>query len=165
MAKESSFDVVSEPDLAELINALDQTRRETATRYDFRGHDIVIEWDAAQYKIRLDSPAGMVLDSLQNVLGERMARRGVSLRFLEFGEPEPHGMDRATVVVTVKKGIETSQAKNLQKAIRAMGLKVDAQIQGDAIRVSGKSKDDLQAVMQGLRAQDFGIDLAFVNLR
>ena len=61
MAKESSFDVVSEPDLAELINALDQTRRETATRYDFRGHDIVIEWDAAQYKIRLDSPAGSSL--------------------------------------------------------------------------------------------------------
>lgn len=165
MAKDSSFDVVSEPNLSEVLNAIDQVRREVTTRYDFRGHNITVDWDGSQSIIRLDAPAGMVMESLIHVLEERMARRGVSLRFLEVGNPEPHGMDRATVEVTIKKGIETSQAKSIQKVIRSLGVKVDAQIQGDAVRVSGKSKDDLQTVMQSLKQQDFGIELGFTNYR
>ncbi|NMP23596.1 YajQ family cyclic di-GMP-binding protein [Sulfobacillus harzensis] len=165
MPKESSFDVVSEPDWSEVLNAIDQTRREANTRYDFRGQDIEIDYDAANHVITLDAPEGMVMDSLKTVLGEKMARRSVSLKFLDFGPVESHGMSRARVSVTIKSGIETDLAKKIQKAIRGLGLKVEPQIQGASLRVSGKSRDDLQAVIQFLKGQDFGIELAFTNFR
>ena len=156
---------MSEPDWSEVLNAIDQTRREVGTRYDFRGHDITVEYDQSKHVIALDAPEGLVMDSLRTVLGEKMARRQVSLRFLEFGNTESHGMSRARVSVTVKSGIETDVAKKIQKAIRGLGIKVEPQIQGDAIRVSGKSRDDLQAVMQFLKGQDFGLELVFTNFR
>lgn len=165
MAKESSFDVVSSPDLSELQNALDQARREVVTRYDFRGHDVSITWDASAWRITLDAPSGMVMDSLQTVLTDKMAKRGVALRFLEFGNAELHGMERATLPITVKNGIETPKAKEIQKAIRGLDAKVDVQIQGDALRVTSKNKDDLQKVIQSLKSQDFGIELSFTNYR
>ncbi len=165
MPKESSFDIVSSPDVSELQNALDQTRREVATRYDFRGHDVSVTWDAARWLITLDAPSGMVMDALQSVLTDKAAKRGVALRFLEFGKPELHGMERATVPVTVKNGIETPKAKEIQKAIRALDAKVDVQIQGDALRVTSKNKDDLQKVIQWLKSQDFEIELTFTNYR
>ncbi len=165
MAKDSSFDIVSEPDWSEVLNAIDQTRREAGTRYDFRGQDITIDYDQAKHVITLEAPEGMVMDSLRTVLGEKMARRQVSLKFLEFGEVERHGMSRARVQVTLKSGIETDVAKKIQKVIRGLGLKVEPQIQGDALRVSGKNRDDLQAVIAFLKTQDFGIELAFSNYR
>lgn len=165
MAKDSSFDVVSEPDWSEVLNAIDQTRREVSTRYDFRGHDIHIDYDAASHIITLEGPPGMVMESLQTVLGEKMAKRKVSLRFLEFGEVQAHGMNRGRQSVTLKSGIATDVAKKIQKAIRSLGLKVNAEIQGDSVRVSGKNRDDLQAVIQALKAEDFGLELAFVNYR
>lgn len=165
MAKDSSFDVVSEPDWSEVLNALDQTRRETQTRYDFRGKEVVVDYDQAQHVITLDAPEGMVLDALRTVLGEKMARRNVSLKFLEFGAVESHGMQRARLAVTIKAGIEADVAKKIQKAIRGSGIKVEAQIQGEAIRVNGKNRDDLQAAIQFLKGQDFGIELNFTNYR
>lgn len=165
LAKESSFDIVSEPDWSEVLNALDQVRRETETRYDFRGKEIQVEWDQANHQIRLDAPSGMVMESLKTVLGEKMARRQVSLRFLDYGDEEPHGMDRARMTVTIKKGIDTADAKKIQKAIRALPAKVDVQIQGEALRVSAKNRDDLQAVIQHMKAEDFGIELVFNNYR
>lgn len=165
MPKDSTFDVVSEPDWSEVLNAIDQTRREASTRYDFRGHDVTIDYDQSGHVISLDAPEGLVMDSLRTVLGEKMAKRSVSLRFLEFGQPESHGMARQRVVVTVKSGISTDVAKKMQKAIRGIGVKVEPQIQGEAIRVSGKNRDDLQAVIQFLKTQDFGIELVFTNFR
>lgn len=165
MAKESSFDIVSSPDLSELQNALDQTRREVATRYDFRGHEVTVTWDSAAWLITLDAPSGMVMDALQGVLTDKMAKRGIALRFLEFGKPELHGMEMATLPVTIKNGIETPKAKEIQKAIRALDAKVDVQIQGDALRVTSKNKDDLQKVIQWLKGHDFGIELTFTNYR
>lgn len=165
MAKDNSFDIVSEPDISEVLNAIDQTRREALTRYDFRGHEVSVQWDAEQRTIQLDAPAGMVLDALLRVLQEKMAKRGVSLRFLEVSDPVPHGMDRARQTVTLKKGIDTVQAKAIQKMVRGLGLKVDVQIQGESVRVSGKSKDDLQAVIREVKAHDFGIELSFTNFR
>lgn len=156
---------MSEPDWSEVLNAIDQTRREVGTRYDFRGHDITVDYDQAKHVIALDAPEGLVMDSLRTVLGEKMARRQVSLRFLEFGDTESHGMSRARISVTVKSGIETDVAKKIQKAIRGLGVKVEPQIQGDAIRVNGKNRDDLQAVMQFLKGQDFGLELVFTNFR
>jgi len=165
VAKESSFDIVSEPDWSEVLNAIDQTRREVGTRYDFRGQNVTLEYDQAKHVVTLDAPEGMVMDSLRTVLGEKMARRNVSLKFLEFGELESHGMSRARLDVTLKAGIETEMAKKIQKAIRGLSVKVEPQIQGDAIRVSGKNRDDLQVVIQFLKSQDFGIELAFSNFR
>lgn len=165
MAKDSSFDVVSEPDFAEVANAVDQTRREAGTRYDFRGHGVTVEWDAKTLTIRLEAPAGMVMDALVSVLQDRMARRNVSLKFLEVGAPEPRGIERAAVLVKVRRGIETAAAKAIQRAVKEAGIKVETQIQGDAVRVSGKNKDDLQRVIQLLKARDFGIELNFVNFR
>ena len=165
MAKDNSFGVVSEPDWGELTNAVDQTRHEVASRYDFRGQDVEVAYDRKQQHIVLDAPAGMVMDSLVTTLEQRCARRGVSLRFLDKQEPERHGMDRARLTIRIKSGIETEVAKKIQQAVRALKLKVDTQIQGDALRVSGKNRDDLQAVIRGLEAQDFGIELAFTNYR
>ena len=165
MAKDSSFDVVSEPDWSEVLNAIDQTRREAGTRYDFRGQDIEIDYDQAKHVITLDAPEGLDMESLRTVLGEKMARRQVSLKFLEYGDVESHGMARARVRITIKSGIETDVAKKIQKAIRGLGVKVEPQIQGDALRVSGKNRDDLQGVIQFLKTQDFGIELAFTNFR
>lgn len=165
MAKDNSFDVVSEPDWGELTNAVDQTRHEVASRYDFRGQDVEVAYDRKQLRIVLDAPAGMVMDALVAALEQRCARRGISLRFLDKQEPERHGMDRARLTIRIKSGIETEVAKKIQQAVRALKLKVDTQIQGDALRVSGKNRDDLQAVMRALDSQDFGIELAYTNYR
>ena len=165
MPKDSSFDIVSEPDWSEVLNALDQSRREVQTRYDFRGQDVTIDYDPSGHLITLDAPEGMVMQSLETVLTEKMAKRQVSLKFLEFGAPESHGMNRQRIIVTLKSGIATDVAKKIQKAIRGLGVKVEGQIQGDAIRVSGKNRDDLQTVIQFLKGQDFGIELVFTNYR
>jgi hypothetical protein len=165
MPKESSFDIVSEPNWAEVLNAVDQTRREVATRYDFRGHDVSVDYDQSARVITLDAPEGLVMESLRSVLGEKMAKRQVSLKFLDYGTPESHGMGRQRVPVTLKAGIATDTAKKIQKAIRAVGVKVEPQIQGEAIRVSGKNRDDLQVVIQFLKSEDFGIELVFNNFR
>ncbi|MCL6596307.1 MAG: YajQ family cyclic di-GMP-binding protein [Firmicutes bacterium] len=166
MAKESSFDIVSEPDMAEVANAVDQTRREAAQRYDFRGQDVAVSFDPRAGTIVLEAPAGMTLEALERLLLERMARRGVSLRFLDIpAEPEllSHGRGRKAVVL--RRGLGPDKAKEIQRAVRALGLKVEAQVQGDAVRVAGKSKDDLQAVIRALRGQDFGVELTFTNYR
>src|SRR5579875_3195411 len=164
MAKENSFDIVSEPDLGEVTNAVDQTRREVAQRYDFRGHDVTITWDRDR-TIILEAPAGMVMDALLTVLEQKMARRGVSLRFLEIGPREPRGNDRARVTIALRRGLTNETAKQIAQAVRGLKLKVDPQIQANIVRVSGKSKDDLQAVIAALKQQDFGVELAFTNYR
>lgn len=164
MAKDNSFDIVSEPDLGEVTNAVDQTEREVAQRYDFRGHDITIEWDR-DHTIVLEAPEGMVMDALLTVLDQKMARRGVSLRFLETGPREPRSNNRARVTVTLKRGLSPETAKQISQAIRGLKIKVDPQIQGSIVRVSGKDKDDLQTVIAALKQQDFGVELGFTNYR
>jgi uncharacterized protein YajQ (UPF0234 family) len=166
VAKESSFDIVSEPDLAELQNAIDQTRREAGQRYDFRGQDVAITFDAKASVVVLEAPAGMVFEALERLFLERAAKRGLSLRFFDVPAAAVGlSHDRARKEVVVRRGLATDKAKEIQKAVKALGLKVEAQVQGDAVRVSAKSKDDLQAVIQGLREQDFGVELSYANYR
>jgi uncharacterized protein YajQ (UPF0234 family) len=164
MAKDNSFDVVSEPDLGEVANAVEQTRREVAQRYDFRNHDVHVEWDG-DTTITLEAPAGLVMETLVSVLEQKMARRGVSLRFLDVGAAEDRGKDRAQVVIRLKRGLTQATAKALVQSIRSLKLKVEPQIQGDIVRVSGKNKDDLQAVIAHLKGQDFGVELSYTNYR
>ena len=165
MAKDNSFDIVSEPDWGELANAVEQTRREAEQRYDFRGHDIVVDYSRKDATVTLEAPAGMVLDALVAVFEQKCARRQVSLKFLDKKPAEPLPKDRARVVMAIRSGLETDVAKRIQQAVRATKLKVDAQIQGPTIRVSGKSRDDLQAVIHALQGQDFGVELSFTNYR
>ncbi len=165
MPKESSFDVVCEPNWAEVTNAVDQVRRETRQRYDFRGHEVIVDWDAAAKTVWLDAPAGMVMDALATVLNEKMAKRGVDLAYLDYEPVVLGGKDRARRAIRIRHGLDPATAKLIQKAIKALPLKVDVQIQGDAVRVSGKSKDDLQRVIVWMDQQDFGLKLTATNYR
>lgn len=166
MAKDSSFDVVSEPDMAEVQNAVDQTRREAGQRYDFRGQDVRVELDMKSGTVTLEAPAGMVLEALEHLFLERAAKRAVSLRFFDVpAAAEPLSHDRARKAIVLRRGLTPEKAKEIQKAVKALGLKVEAQVQGDAVRVSAKNKDDLQGVIRALRERDFDVELAYANYR
>lgn len=164
MAKDSSFDVVSEVDLQEVANAVDQAKREAATRYDFKGATIEVEWDGKSL-ITLTADSEFRLDALIEVLKGKMAKRGVAMRALDFGKREPAAKGGSRQTVTVKRGISTDDGKKIVAAIKSTKLKVQAQLQDDQVRVSGKSRDDLQAVITTLKGQDFGIELQFINYR
>jgi len=163
MAKDSSFDVVSQIDMQEMDNALNQTRKEIAQRYDFRGSCASIEVVEKDLKIAAEDEykLGAILD----ILRQRMAKRGLPLRCLEPGKIEDAAKGTVRQTVNIKQGINKEQAKAIVAAIKASKLKVSTQQQENQIRVSGAKKDDLQAVIQLLKAADFGIDLQFINMR
>lgn len=164
MAKGHSFDVVSQVDLQEVTNAVDQTVREIAQRYDFRGSDTQVEWDRKD-QITILTDNEYRLDAVVEILKQKAVRRGVPVRSLQFGKAEPASGGKVRQVVEVVQGISTEKAKEIAAAVKALKLKVQAQIMDDQVRVSGKSRDELQSVIQFLKAADFGIDLQFVNYR
>ena len=156
MAKDSSFDVVSQVDMQEMDNAVNQTKKEIAQRYDFRGSDASIKLAAEdEYK----------LNAIIDMLRARMAKRDIPLRCLELGKVEPASKGTVRQTLTILQGIPKEKAKAIVAAIKATKLKVNAQMQDDQVRVSGAKKDDLQAVIQTLKAGDFGVDLQFINMR
>ncbi len=163
MAKNSSFDIVSQLDMQELDNALNQTRKEISQRYDFRGSTASIELTEEGLKVAAEDEykLGAVLDMLR----QRMAKRGLSLRALEPGKVEPAAKGTVRQTVKLKQGIDKDAAKKIMSAIKASKLKVTTQQQDNQVRVSGPKKDDLQAVIQLVKGQDFGIDLQFINMR
>jgi uncharacterized protein YajQ (UPF0234 family) len=163
VAQDFSFDVVSKVDMQELKNAIDQTRREIGTRFDFKGSisDVTLE----DTSLKLVSEDEYRLKALIEVLEGKLVRRGVSLKALEWGKIEPAAKGTVRQEVTVRQGIDADKARQISKIIRDSKLKVQAQIQGDQLRVSSKVKDQLQAVIQLLKAQDLGIDLQFINYR
>lgn len=164
MATEFSFDVVSKVDLTEMKNAIDQTEKELASRYDFRGSKSKIELEENTLKLLSDDE--FHLTALIEILRSKMAKRNISLKALEYGKVEQasHGMARQTI--TLKQGIPVDEAKKLVKAIKDAGIKANAQIQGDQLRVSGKEKDALQAVQKLIRSMsDLPYDVDFSNYR
>lgn len=163
MAKDCSFDVVSEVDMQEVDNAVNQAIKEIGTRYDFRGSkaEISLEGDT----IKLIGDDEYKLGAVVDVLKGKMVKRNVSVKNLEFGKFEPASGATVRQIVTIKKGISQENAKKVTKAIKEMKLKVQASIQGDQVRVSGKDKDDLQAVIQMLKNLDVPVELQFVNFR
>ncbi len=163
MAKNSSFDIVSQIDMQELDNALNQTRKEIAQRYDFRGSNASRELTADQLKLAAEDEYN--LGASLDILRQRMAKRGLSLRALEPGKVEPAAKGSVRQTVKLKQGIDKETAKKITAAIKAAKIKVTAQVQDNQVRVSGPKKDDLQAVIQLVKGQDFGIDLQFINLR
>ncbi len=163
MADESSFDIVSKPNLQELDNAINMAIKEMAGRFDFRGSKSSIAKDAD--KITLIGDDDYKLKAVKEILEGKMIKRGVSIKFLEYGKIEDALESTKRQVARVKVGIPQEQAKEINKLIKETGLKVRSQIQSDEIRVFGKKKDDLQAVMQMLRAKNLPIELQFVNYR
>ena len=159
-----SFDVVSEVDMQEMRNAVDQANREASTRFDFKGTDSTIEIGTGELVLR--SATEDRLRALHQVLEEKLVRRQVSLKALEDGKVEEATKGTVRQHIKIKAGISADHAKKLNKAVKDLNLKgISSQAQGDQLRVSGKKRDDLQAVIQALKDQDFGIPLQFTNFR
>jgi uncharacterized protein YajQ (UPF0234 family) len=159
-----SFDVVSEIDMQEVRNAVDQASREVANRYDFKGTDSSIELGDAEITMR--SVSEDRLNALRQVLEEKLVRRKVSLKAVDYGKVEEASGGTARQSASLVAGISTEKAKAINKFVKGLGLKgVQSQVQGDQLRVSGKKRDDLQSTIQALRDEDFGIPLQFSNFR
>lgn len=163
MAKDSSFDVVSQVDMQEMDNAVNQVKKEVAQRYDFRGSNASIELGENNVKIAAEDE--YKLETMIDMLRTKMAKRGVPLRCLELGKVEPATKGTVRQELAIKQGISKEVGKKIQAAIKATKLKVTAQLQDDQVRVAGAKKDDLQAVIQMLKTEDFGVDLQFINMR
>lgn len=157
-----SFDVVSEVDAHELANAVDQTTREIATRFDLKGSGARIEQD--DYELTLIGEADFQVKQVLEILRLRVAKRGIDVTSLDIGEVSKN-LAEARQKVTVRNGLDTDTARKVVKKIKESGLKVQAQVQDKQVRVTGKKRDDLQDVIAFLRKADVGLPLQFTNFR
>ncbi len=158
-----SFDVVSVVDMQEVRNAVDQARREIANRFDFKGTGTAIDLGEDSVTIRSETEAR--LEAAYLVLTEKLVKRSVSLKVLAPGTVQPSGGKGYRQEVGLNQGIDRDRAREIAKLVKDMKLKVQAQIQGDQLRVTGKKKDELQAVMQAIRDADLPIPIQFTNYR
>ena len=165
MAGDVSFDVVSDFDRQELVNALDQARREMQTRYDFKGATAELELGKDEIQLRTDSDSRA--RAMRDLLESKAVRRGLSLKIFDWGEIEPAGGNTVRQRIGLRRGLPDDLAKKISKLIRDEFPKTRSQIQGDAVRVSGKNKDDLQRVIARLREEGEGypVALQFENYR
>jgi uncharacterized protein YajQ (UPF0234 family) len=159
-----TFDIVSQVDMQEVRNAVDQAQRELATRFDFKGTDSTAELSGMELK--LHSSTEDRLKAVVQVVEEKLVKRKISLKALDYGKPEEAAKGAMRQTITLKAGISSDNAKSINKWIKDKGPKgVSSQTQGDQVRVSAKKRDDLQTVIAGLREEDFGIPLQFENFR
>lgn len=165
MKNEFSFDIVSRVDLQEVDNAVNQARKELSTRFDFRGSKSRIDWDRVENKIVLIADDELKLENLRDILKTRMAIRKVALKSLDWGKEEKAFDGMVRQEVKLKIGIPGEEAKQIVRAVKETGLKVQASIQGEEVRVTSRSKDELQSAIQHLKAMPFPAPLQFVNYR
>ena len=166
MAAASSFDVTSTVDLQEVDNAINQARKEVAQRYDFKGSIAAIDFNKAENSLTLVADDNMKMDALWDILQTRLVRRNVPVKNLKLGEVEAAAGATVRRVVTLQQGIPVDAAREIIKYIKDQKLKkVQATIQGDQLRISSPSKDELQEAIRILRAKDFGVALQFGNYR
>src|SRR5262245_58250775 len=158
-----SFDVVCELDLQEVDNAIHQTERELGNRFDFKGTKFEVRRE--EQTIHLLAQDDFKLRALLEILQEKMARRQVPVKAVHAGTPEPGPAGTAKQQLDLQKGIAIEKAREIVKLVKDTKLKVQAAIQGDQVRISGKKRDDLQAVMQAIRKKDFDVAMQFVNFR
>lgn len=163
MAKDCSFDIVSEVDMQEVDNAVNQTIKEINQRFDFRGSKASLSLEGEAIKIIGDDD--LKLKNIIDILQTKAIKRGISLKNFDYGKIEAAAQGTVRQLVTIKKGISKEKGKEVVSAIKDAKLKVQAQMMDDQVRVSGKNKDDLQNVIAKLRQMDFDIDLQFVNFR
>lgn len=163
MAKENSFDIVSKTDYAEVTNALNQTVKEITQRFDFKGSKATVE--LADKDLILSAEDETRLRNMNDILQGKLVKRGISLKALDYQKIEPAAGGTVRQTVKIQQGIPTEKAKEVVKFIKDSKLKVQASIQGESVRVSGKDRDTLQDVIAKLKAKDFGIDMTFDNYR
>jgi hypothetical protein len=161
-----SFDISSEVDMQEVRNAVDQAAREVTTRFDFKGTDASIELKEKENEIELHAPTEDRLRALVQVLEEKLVRRQVSLKSINYKKAEEASKGTLRQTVELKAGIDQEKAKQINKAVKELPTKgINSQTQGEQIRVTGKKRDDLQTVINALKEQDLGIPLQFGNFR
>ncbi len=166
MAQQSSFDVTTGVDLQEVDNAVNQAQKEIAQRYDFKGSIAKIEFSRAEGTLNLTAESEFRMEALFDVLQSKLIKRGVPVKNLDVGDIKPAGGDKVTRQVKLKMALDGDTAKKVAAAIKEAKLrKVQAAIQGDQVRVTSPSRDDLQAAMALLRGKDFGVELKFGNYR
>ena len=165
MAKDFSFDVVSDYDVAEMTNAVDQAQRELGQRYDFKGTVAAIEFADGKTGLNLTGESKNQLDAILDMVQGKLVKRGVSLKALDIAKEPVQGGKEMRWSVPFKKGLDQDKAKQITKVIRDKYPKAKAQIQGDSVRVSSASKDDLQGVIAVLKTQDFDFPHDFQNYR
>lgn len=161
----ASFDIVNEPDLQEVDNAINNTIKEIATRYDFRGTTNEVHFDRKQKAIKIDAADNMKLEAVKEILQKNFAKRNVSPKIIDPKEPEgsSHGGLRMTILL--KEGLSKEIAKQIVKDIKSLKSKCTPAIQADTVRVTGKKIDELQSIMQFLKKQEYDLPLQFVNLK
>jgi cyclic-di-GMP-binding protein len=165
-SKSSSFDIVSTTDMAEVQNACNQTMLEIRQRFDFKGSKSTVELDVKKAQLTILADDGHKLNSVIDILQSKLIKRKVSIKALGYGTIEPASGDTVRQVITVQQGIPQDKGKEVMKFIKSLGLKkMQAQIEDDKVRVTGKDKDDLQSVITSLNGKDFGIDMSFTNYR
>jgi uncharacterized protein YajQ (UPF0234 family) len=165
MAQDFSFDIVSKVDLQEVQNAVAQSSKEIATRFDFRGSASKIEWNEKELTLTLVSDDEGKLKSVIDILETKLVKRGVAIKALDFGRIEPAAGATVRQLVKVQQGIPIEKAKAIVKALKDRKLKVQASIQSDQVRVAGRSKDALQEAIAAVKGEDFGVPLQFSNYR
>ena len=163
MASTFSFDIVSDFDRQELVNALDQTNREIISRYDLKDTQTTVE--LAEDKITINTSSEMTLDAVHDMLKSKAIKRNLSLKIFDYGTIESASGNRVRQEVTLKKGLTQEIAKQISKLIRDEFKKVQPSIQGDVVRVTAKDKDELQGVMQRMKQEDLPVALQFTNYR
>lgn len=158
-----SFDIVSKVNSMEIENAVNQSQKELATRFDFKGANAEIRLEKDE--IKLTAPDAFKIRALAEIVLGKLAKRSISPKSLDVGEPDLSPLGHARQSIKIKQGIDGPHAKEISQFIRGLGVKVTAAIQGDELRVTGKSRDDLQAVIAAVRSHDFPVALAFTNFR
>lgn len=161
----SSFDIVSEIDLMEAKNAINQAMMEIRQRFDFKNSKSEIVLEEKDNQIVLTSDDAHKMKSVVDILQSKMVKRHIPLKALEHGKVEPAAGDTVRQIIKLQKGIPQDKGKEIVKFIKALGLKVQGQIMDDQVRVSGKNKDDLQTVIMKLKEKDFGVAMSFANYR
>ena len=164
MASDSSFDVVSKIDQQELDNALNQARKEIAGRFDFKNSKTDIAYDGKQV-ITVVSDDELKMKNVMDIVQSKAVKRGIDIKAFELGTLEPAAQNTVRQTITLRSGIPKDKSKALMEAIKGLKLKVSAQYQDEQIRVSGKSRDDLQKVIAHLKSMDYELPLQFVNYR
>ena len=165
MADEHSFDIVSQTDMQEVLNAVQQAMKEIGQRFDFKGSESNIELDKNKSELTLTSDNDFKLQSITEILKNKFVKRNVSLKSLNFGKIDKAAGETVRQVVNLQQGISAERAKDIVKLIKDMKIKVQAEIQKDQVRVRAKKIDDLQSVMAMLKGKEFDYHIAFVNYR
>ena len=165
MAQENSFDIVSKVDMQEVRNAIDQAIKEIRQRFDLKDSHSEIKVGEGDKEIDLSSANEYKLEAVKEILGQKLVKRGVSLKNLTYGKLEPAAGQSVRQKISLQQGIPSEKAKDIVRLVKDSKKKVQASIQGDTVRISGKDRDDLQAIIALLKGKDLGVDLQFTNYR